>query len=296
MIKFQYNNMRALKITSAITRRDEKSLEKYLTEISGYDVLTPEEEYALFRDYRSGDEEALSKLVLHNLRFVVSVAKKYQHMGLWLGDLINEGNIGLIKAATRFDETRGFKFISYAVWWIRQSILQSINEKSRKIRIPQNLQSQISKIMAKRAEILQKEEREPSVEELALALEMKPEVVEKCFEAYQKITSIDAPIRYDSDESMVAFMEDENIETPDYSLSVEETQKEEVREMLKKLPQREATVISMYYGIGIERPISLNDIAEYIGLSRERVRQIKDKAVTKLRRQANTFVPTFSPN
>jgi RNA polymerase primary sigma factor len=288
--------MRALKITSAITRRDEKSLEKYLTEISGYDVLTPEEEYTLFRDYRSGDEQALSKLVLHNLRFVVSVAKKYQHMGLWLGDLINEGNIGLIKAATRFDETRGFKFISYAVWWIRQSILQAINEKSRKIRIPQNLQSQISKIMAKRAEILQKEEREPSIEELALALEIKPEVVEKCFEAYQKITSIDAPIRFDSDESMVAFMEDESIEKPDHSLSVEETQKEEVREMLKKLPQREATVISMYYGIGIERPISLNDIAEYIGLSRERVRQIKDKAVTKLRREAKSIVPTFSPN
>ncbi len=159
--------MRALKITSSITRRDEKSMEKYLTEISRYEVLTPDEEYALFSKIRNGDEEALLKIVHHNLRFVVSVAKQYQHLGLWLGDLINEGNIGLIKAANRFDETRGFKFISYAVWWIRQSIIQSINQKARKIRLPLNQKATTSKVIKTGIAFMQKEGREPSIEELA---------------------------------------------------------------------------------------------------------------------------------
>ena len=288
--------MRALKITSSITRRDEKSLEKYLKEISQYDVLTPEEEYQLFRDYKTGSETALSKLVLHNLRFVVSVAKKYQHLGLWLGDLINEGNIGLIKAATRFDESRGFKFISYAVWWIRQSILQAVNEKSRKIRIPMNLQGRISTILDKRAEILQHEEREPTVEELATALDMDPAVISKCFEIYPRCSSLDAPISHDGDDTLTAVMEDDSVRMPDFSLAIRESQQTEVRELLEMLPPRQATVLSMYFGIGRKHPVSLSDIADHVGLSRERVRQIKDKAVMHLRRRARSVVPTFSPN
>ena len=155
--------MRAIKITNTITRRDQKSIEKYLTEISRYDVLTPEQELELFKEYKNGSEKAYLKLIQHNLRFVVSVAKQYQHVGIWLGDLINEGNIGLIKAARRFDETRGFKFISYAVWWIRQSIIQAINEKGKKIKVPQNVNTDTTKIKEKRVEFLQREEREPSM-------------------------------------------------------------------------------------------------------------------------------------
>ena len=191
--------MRALVITNTITRRDEKSLEKYFNEISRYGVLSPEEELDMFKRIKNNDEDALQKIVNHNLRFVVSVSKQYQGLGLSLGDLINEGNLGLIKAATRFDETKGFKFISYAVWWIRQSILQALNEKSRKIRLPLNHQSNVSKIIAKRTELLQKMEREPTMEELAEETGFSEDVVRKSLESYKKCRSLDAPVDEDSD-------------------------------------------------------------------------------------------------
>jgi RNA polymerase primary sigma factor len=288
--------MRALKITQTITRRDEKSLEKYLSEISRYDVLSPEEEVELFRRFRSGDERAIEKIINHNLRFVVSVAKQYQIPGLWLGDLVNEGNIGLIKAAYKFDETKGFKFISYAVWWIRQSILQALNEKARKIRIPLNLQGIANKVIAKRTELLQKNEREPSIEELAEATELKVSEVKRSLKTYKMCSSLDAPLSEDGENSLTNVLEDTSIEQPDFQLSVQESQKKEVRELLKCLPPRQATVLQLYFGIGHKHPLSLNDISEHIGVSRERVRQIKDKGLRMLRGQASKMAVTFNPN
>ncbi|MBK8969198.1 MAG: RNA polymerase sigma factor RpoD/SigA [Saprospiraceae bacterium] len=288
--------MRALKITQSITRRDEKSLEKYLTEISRYDVLAPEEEVQLFQRIREGDEEALVKVVRHNLRFVVSVAKQYQNLGLWLGDLVNEGNIGLIKAARRFDETRGFKFISYAVWWIRQSILQAVNDKAQKIRVPLNLKGVGAKVRASHQEILQKQEREPTLEELAEATGLTPELVKKSLDTYKMCSSLDAPLSTEGEGSLVHVLEDESIEQPDYELSIRESQKEEVQQLLSLLTPRQATVLSMYYGIGRKQPASLGDIGEHIGLSRERVRQIMNRGVRKLRLRARKMDPTFSVN
>jgi len=288
--------MRALKITHAITRRDEKSLERYLVEVARYDVLTPEEELALFQRYRNGDETALSKIVTHNLRFVVSVAKQYQNTGLWLGDLVNEGNIGLIKAAQRFDETKGFKFISYAVWWIRQSILQAINEKARKIRLPLNQNGINNKVRAKRLEFIQQEEREPTVEELAEATGLKPEAVKKSIETNKFCASLDAPLTEDEDGTLANVLEDDTVKQPDFDLSVLESQKEEVQEMLTYVSSREAMVISMYYGIGRKHALSLEDIGDHIGVSRERVRQIKDRGIKKLQLRARELTPTFSNN
>jgi RNA polymerase primary sigma factor len=283
--------MRALKITKSITNRDQKSLEKYLSDIAKYDVLSPEEELELFKRYKSGDQVALEKIMKHNLRFVVSVAKQYQEMGMWLGDLINEGNIGMIKAAQRFDETKGFKFISYAVWWIRQSILQAINEKGRTIRLPLNVNSNTSKVMAKRRELLQTKEREPSIAELAKATGMSKEVVQKCLRSYSRTTSLDAPLNDDSDDSMINLMEDNNIAKPDYELVVEESRKKEVEHLINTLPPRQKTIIAMYFGIGRNRPSSLSDIADFFDLSRERVRQIKDRSLRKLRLSAIRHMP-----
>ncbi len=278
--------MRALKISKSITRRDQKSLEKYLAEIAKYDILTPEQELELFQRYRKGDEHALEKILRHNLRFVVSVAKQYQDMGMWLGDLVSEGNIGMIKAAKRFDETKGFKFISYAVWWIRQSILQAINEKGRMIRLPLNVNSNTSKVMIKRIEFVQKNEREPSIAELAKLTELSNDVVQKCLRAYAKCQSLDAPLSDDSDDSMVNLIEDHNIRKPDHELAVEESRRQEVESLINSLPPRQKTIISMYFGIGHSRPSSLSDIADHFGLSRERVRQIKDRSLRKLRIRA----------
>jgi RNA polymerase primary sigma factor len=278
--------MRALKITQTITRRDERSLERYLSEISKYDVLTPEDEVALFQRIREGDDRALDKIVRHNLRFVVSVAKQYQIPGLWLGDLINEGNIGLIRAAQKFDETKGFKFISYAVWWIRQSILQALNEKSRKIRLPLNLQGLTSKVLAARSELLQIQEREPSIEELAEATELKPEVVKRTLRTNKMCTSLDAPISEEGDGSLGSLIEDDSIESPDFMLAVHESQKQEVQDMLKLLPPRQAKVLELFFGIGRKQPLSLTDIGEYIGVSRERVRQIRDRGIRHLQMRA----------
>lgn len=276
--------MRALKITNSITRRDEKSLEKYLNDIAKYDVLTPEEELNLFRQFRAGDETALVKILRHNLRFVVSVAKQYQHLGLWLGDLVNEGNIGLIKAARRFDETKGFKFISYAVWWIRQSILQAVNEKSRKIRLPLNRYALISKVMNKLEEIQQEKGREPSLSELAAATGLPESEVQTSLESYKLCRSLDAPLEDGDDVSLNSFLEDEKIPKPDHDLSVRESQQLEVQMLLKSLRPKEAMILEMYYGIGQKYPKTLSDISDILGLSKERTRQIRDRGIRKLRR------------
>ena len=285
--------MRALKIERSITRRDEKSLERYLGDISKYEVLTPEEELDLFHRFKSGDEEAYAKLLLHNLRFVVSVAKQYQHTGLKLGDLINEGNIGLIKAAQRFDPSRGFKFISYAVWWIRQSIIQAINDKGRKIRLPSNFQSTSTKIQNITERYMQKVGREPTPKELAEELEMSEERVRTAISTYKKCRSLDASLMEGEDLSLVQVLEDQNVDRPDHHLEVRESQKKQVQHLLTNLSPREATVISLYYGIERKYPMTLGDIGEYIGISRERTRQIRDKGLRKLRIRHSNMQPAL---
>jgi RNA polymerase primary sigma factor len=285
--------MRALIITNTITRRDEKSLEKYLNEISRFGVLSPEEELALFEIYRAGDEEALHDIMKHNLRFVVSVAKQYQHAGLWLGDLINEGNLGLIKAAQRFDETKGFKFISYAVWWIRQSIILAINKKGRKIRIPQNQTTAHSKIKDAALEFLQQNEREPSVEELAEKTGYASNLVEKCLLMHKNCRSLDEPLEEGEGYSLQFFIEDKSIEKPDFEIVEQHSKREEVKQMLRKLTDKEAAVLRMYYGIGQKLPMTLNDISNYLGLSRERVRQVKDRSLKKLRKNYKEEVYSY---
>ena len=277
--------MRAIKITNTITRRDQKSIEKYLTEISRYDVLTPEQELELFKEYKNGSEKAYLKLIQHNLRFVVSVAKQYQHVGIWLGDLINEGNIGLIKAARRFDETRGFKFISYAVWWIRQSIIQAINEKGKKIKVPQNVNTDTTKIKEKRVEFLQREEREPSMEEPSEATGFSIDHVNKCLVSYKKCSSIDAPISDDGYTPFSSLIESDLIDKPDHSLAVDESRRIGVKHLLRKLPSKQAMIIKSFYGLGGSEPKTLADIGDTLGLSRERVRQIKDRSLRRLRRE-----------
>lgn len=275
--------MRALKITNNITRRDEKSLEKYFTEISAHEVLSPEEEYALF-DRLAAGEDVLHNIVNANLRFVVSVAKQYQNLGLSLSDLINEGNVGLIKAAKRFDTTRGFKFISYAVWWIRQAILQAISEKGRKIRVPANVQSRTSKVMDARVAFLQKNEREPTLAELAQLTETTPASVKKCLQFYKKCSSLDAPLSSDSDADAYAVMKDEETAAPDKKVAYDESLAIRVREMLASLPVKEATVLKHYFGIGQQRSMTYSDIADSLGLSRERIRQLQNRGIRRLRR------------
>ncbi len=277
--------MRALKITNTITRRDQLSMEKYLTDISKYDVLSPEEELRLFKRLRLGDESAFEKIILHNLRFVVSVSKKYQHLGLKLGDIINEGNIGLIKAARRFDETKGFKFISYAVWWIRQSILQAVNEKGRKIKLPVNMSGDTAKIMDAISIFQQQEERSPSVDELASFTDFKVSHVQKCLDTYKKCSSIDAPVKDDEYTPLASLMEDKNIRQPDFELSVRDSQEVEAQQLLSCLPPRQATVLKYYFGLGKEEAKSLSDIGDLMEISRERVRQIKDRALRQLRKE-----------
>ncbi len=277
--------MRALVITNSITRRDSRSIEKYLNEIAKYEVLTPEEELELFKRFRSGDEQAFSRIIRCNLRFVVSVAKQYQHVGLSLNDLINEGNMGLIKAARRFDETKGFKFISYAVWWIRQTILQAINDKSRKIRVPQNQQSTSSKILKKRDELLKDLEREPALWELARETGMTEEEIEKSLQSYKMCRSLNAPMDAEEDFTLENVLEDGKIPSPDDRVVNDESLRIETLEMLKTLSPREAEILSLFFGIDNKRPHSLNDIADHFSLSRERVRQIKDRALLKLRRR-----------
>jgi RNA polymerase primary sigma factor len=275
--------MRQLKITKSITNRESQSLEKYLQEIGKVDLLTPEEEVDLAKRIKQGDQLALEKLTKANLRFVVSVAKQYQNQGLSLSDLINEGNLGLIKAAQRFDETRGFKFISYAVWWIRQSILQALAEQSRIVRLPLNKVGSLNKINKAFSELEQNFEREPSPEELAELLEITTEEVETTLGVAARHVSMDAPFVEGEDNSLLDVLENNSMPGTDSHLEYADSLRREIERSLGTLTDRQCDVIKLYFGIGVEHPMSLEDIGEKFGLTRERVRQIKDKAINKLR-------------
>ena len=275
--------MRQLKITKSITNRESQSLEKYLQEIGKVDLLTPEEEVDLAKRIKQGDQIALEKLTKANLRFVVSVAKQYQNQGLSLSDLINEGNLGLIKAAQRFDETRGFKFISYAVWWIRQSILQALAEQSRIVRLPLNKVGSLNKINKAFSRLEQAFEREPSSEELAGELEIGAEEVETTLSVAARHVSMDAPFVEGEDNSLLDVLANKGMPGTDTKLEYTESLRREIDRSLGTLTERQCDVIKLYYGIGVEHPLSLEDIGEKFGLTRERVRQIKDKAINKLR-------------
>lgn len=275
--------MRQLKITKSITNRESQSLEKYLQEIGKVDLLTPEEEVDLAKRIKEGDKEALEKLTQSNLRFVVSVAKQYQNQGLSLSDLINEGNLGLIKAAQRFDETRGFKFISYAVWWIRQSILQALAEQSRIVRLPLNKVGSLNKINRAFAQLEQEFEREPTPEEIAKTLEISVEEIETTLGVASRHVSMDAPFVDGEDNSLLDILENPNAIEADAHLEYNESLRREIERSLSTLTARQKDVLKLYFGIGIEHPVSLEDIGDMLGLTRERVRQIKDKAIGKLR-------------
>jgi RNA polymerase primary sigma factor len=275
--------MRQLKITKSITNRESQSLEKYLQEIGKVDLLTPEEEVDLAQRIKQDDQEALEKLTKANLRFVVSVAKQYQNQGLSLSDLINEGNLGLIKAAQRFDETRGFKFISYAVWWIRQSILQALAEQSRIVRLPLNKVGSLNKINRAFSQLEQEFEREPSPEELATLLEIPTEEVETTLGVAARHVSMDAPFVDGEDNSLLDVLENGHTPKTDQKLEYTHSLRTEIERSLGTLTERQCDVIKLYFGIGVEHPMSLEDIGDKFGLTRERVRQIKDKAINKLR-------------
>jgi len=275
--------MRQLKITKSITNRESQSLEKYLQEIGKVDLLTPEEEVDLAKRIKQGDQLALEKLTKANLRFVVSVAKQYQNQGLSLSDLINEGNLGLIKAAQRFDETRGFKFISYAVWWIRQSILQALAEQSRIVRLPLNKVGSLNKINKAFSQLEQEYEREPSADELAEVLEIATSEVQTTLGVAARHVSMDAPFVEGEDNSLLDVLENGNTPGTDAKLEYLESLRREIERSLSTLTDRQKDVIKLYFGIGVEHPMSLEDIGDKFGLTRERVRQIKDKAINKLR-------------
>ena len=275
--------MRQLKITKSITNRESQSLEKYLQEIGKVDLITPEEEVKLARLIKQGDQKALGRLTKANLRFVVSVAKQYQNQGLSLPDLINEGNLGLIKAAQRFDETRGFKFISYAVWWIRQSILQALAEQSRIVRLPLNKVGLTNRIQKAYSQLEQEFEREPSAEELATMLEIDIEEVSATLGISARHVSVDTPLAEGEDNTLLDVLENPNAVKTDNELDHTESLKVEIERSLKTLTERQKEVICYFFGIGVDHPMSLEDIGEKFSLTRERVRQIKDKAITKLR-------------
>ena len=275
--------MRQLKITKSITNRESQSLEKYLQEIGKVDLLTPEEEVDLAQRIKKGDQLALEKLTKANLRFVVSVAKQYQNQGLSLSDLINEGNLGLIKAAQRFDETRGFKFISYAVWWIRQSILQALAEQSRIVRLPLNKVGSLNKINKAFSQLEQEFEREPSAEELAEQLEISTNEVQTTLSVAARHVSMDAPFVEGEDNSLLDVLENKGMAASDADLMYTQSLSKEIERSLGTLTERQCDVIKLYFGIGVPHPMSLEDIGDKFGLTRERVRQIKDKAINKLR-------------
>lgn len=274
--------MRQLKISKQITNRESQSLDKYLQEIGKVDLLTPDEEVELAKRIKEGDQIALEKLTKANLRFVVSVAKQYQNQGLSLGDLINEGNLGLIKAAQRFDETRGFKFISYAVWWIRQSILQALAEQSRIVRLPLNRVGSLNKISKTFSELEQKFEREPSPEELAEVLEVTTAEVVDTMKILGRHVSMDAPFVQGEENSLLDVLENDSEETPDSGLMTDSLRRE-VQRALSTLTQRESDVITLYFGLNGEHAMTLEEIGEKFNLTRERVRQIKEKAIRRLR-------------
>jgi len=279
--------MRQLKITKQVTNRETASLDKYLQEIGKVELITAEEEVELARRIRQGDQAALEKLTKANLRFVVSVSKQYQNQGLSLPDLINEGNLGLIKAAQRFDETRGFKFISYAVWWIRQSILQALAEQSRIVRLPLNRVGSLNKISKTFSELEQKFEREPSPDELAEKLEISASEVVDTLKISGRHVSVDAPFIQGEENTLLDVLENNTEASPDASL-VSESLKKEVQRSISTLTQREADVISLYFGLEGSHAMTLEEIGEKFNLTRERVRQIKEKAIRRLRHNSRS--------
>lgn len=283
----RFLNMRQLKISKQITNRESQSLDKYLQEIGKVDLITAEQEVELAKRIKAGDQIALEKLTKANLRFVVSVAKQYQNNGLTLGDLINEGNVGLIKAATRFDETRGFKFISYAVWWIRQSIMQALAEQSRIVRLPLNRVGSLNKISRTFSELEQKFQREPSPEEIAEILDITADEVRENLSVGGRQVSVDAPFANGEESSLLDVLESTSEVTPDSSL-LEDSLRKEVQRALATLTQREAEVISYYFGLNGEQALTLEEIGEKFNLTRERVRQIKEKATRRLRHSSRS--------
>ncbi len=276
-----------MKIQKNYTNRDSHSLDRYLQEIGKVPLLTSEEEIELAKKIKEGDQAALDKLVKANLRFVVSVAKQYQNQGLSLGDLINEGNLGLIKAAKRFDETRGFKFISYAVWWVRQSILQALAEQSRIVRLPLNKVGDLSKIGKTYAKLEQEFEREPTPEELAKELDMELKEVNEAMKQAGRHISMDAPFQNGEENRLLDILENRNDPTPDQQLMINSLH-EEIERVLKTLKDREADVVRMYFGLDGNHPMTLEEIGEKFNLTRERVRQIKEKAIRRLRLQSRS--------
>jgi RNA polymerase primary sigma factor len=281
--------MRQLKITQSITNRESQSLDKYLHEIGKVDLITADEEVVLARRIREGDQAALEKLTKTNLRFVVSVAKQYQNQGLTLGDLINEGNLGLIKAAKRFDETKGFKFISYAVWWIRQSILSAIAEQSRIVRLPLNQVGALSKISNTYSKLEQEFEREPSPEEIADALEITVDKINDTLSNSGRHVSMDAPFVQGEENTLLDVLENTDIPLTD-SILINESLSEEIKRALMTLTEREREIIILFFGIGSNHPLSLEEIGEKFNLTRERVRQIKDKALQRLRHTSRSRI------
>jgi len=280
--------MRQLKITQSITNRESQSLDKYLHEIGKVDLISAEEEVILAQRIREGGQVALEKLTKTNLRFVVSVAKQYQNQGLTLGDLINEGNLGLIKAAKRFDETKGFKFISYAVWWIRQSILQAIAEQSRIVRLPLNQVGSLSKISKAFSKLEQEYEREPSPEELADILETTVDKVSDTLSNSGRHVSMDAPFVQGEENTLLDVLENSDPDT-DSSL-IDESLSEEIKRSLATLTEREREIIVLFFGLGSNHQLSLEEIGEKFSLTRERVRQIKDKALQRLRHTSRSKI------
>jgi len=281
--------MRQLKITKQVTNRETASLDKYLQEIGKVDLITAEEEVELARRIKQGDRIALEKLTKANLRFVVSVSKQYQNQGLTLPDLINEGNLGLIKAAQRFDETRGFKFISYAVWWIRQSILQALAEQSRIVRLPLNKIGSINKINKASARLEQGFEREPNVKEIAGELDMTVTEVKESMRNAGRHVSMDAPLIQDEDNTMYDVLKSEEGVTPETGLLYESLRKE-IDRAISTLTQREADVVKLYFGLNESHPMTLEEIGEAFDLTRERVRQIKEKAIRRLKHTSRSKI------
>lgn len=284
--------MRQLKITKQITNRDTASLDKYLQEIGKEAMITPDEEVALAKRIKEGDRKALEKLTRANLRFVISVSKQYQNQGLGLPDLINEGNLGLIKAAERFDETRGFKFISYAVWWIRQSILQAIAEQARIVRLPLNKIGAINKINKTYSALEQKFEREPSANEIAEVLDLSENEVKDSIKTSARHVSMDAPIANSEDEGRTMYdtlKGEDDDSSPEFAL-MDESLKKEVERAMKVLTPRESEVLRCFFGLNGATLMSLDEIAERIGLTRERARQIREKAIRKLKHTSRSKI------
>ncbi|MCC6838142.1 MAG: sigma-70 family RNA polymerase sigma factor [Bacteroidia bacterium] len=283
--------MRQLKISKQVTNRETASLDKYLQEIGKVDLITADEEVELARKIRAGDQSALEKLTKANLRFVVSVSKQYQNQGLSLPDLINEGNLGLIKAAQRFDETRGFKFISYAVWWIRQSILQALAEQSRIVRLPLNKIGSINKINKTFSKLEQEFEREPSAEEIAQMLDISESDVKESMKNTGRHVSMDAPLATGDDNagSMYDVMESDDSPSPENGL-LHESLRREIERALHTLTSREADVVRLYFGLGGEHAMTLEEIGEKFDLTRERVRQIKEKAIRRLKHTSRSKI------